>query len=395
MGQTMRVAAIAKELQRRGHEVKFLAGGKLIPIIRGFGLEVRETAALPPMVHAFSAAGDLSPAEQEEISAKRRAALAKIREIEAEAIADEQPDVLICGTMTGPEAAERSGTPAAMVMLQPHGAKTIAMFSRLLTQDPEIQRTALASVAAAKLIFVEGMAEIGGEGEFPVPDMPGFDLSAAKEKIRFTGPLLIEPPDRLPSREGLKQRHIGNSSRPMVYVTIGGGSDLIGKAFLKLVLAALAMLPDVTGVVAAGVAIPPDEIAALCPPPNAIIHGFAPGTEMIKASDATVFHGGSSTLMTCLACGTPAAVVPSMAEQEDNGAVLARHGAGIVLGKETLTANRLAEAIRRLLNDPAYRQNAARLKALGDRYGGAAAAAQAIEQLAANISKKRCPPCRP
>lgn len=64
-----------------------------------------------------------------------------------------------------------------------------------------------------------------------------------------------------------------------------------------------------------------------------LIRGFVPGTELIKASDITVFHGGSSTLMTCIACGKPAVVVPSMAEQEDNGAVLAQNGAGIVLDK--------------------------------------------------------------
>ncbi|HEY3424808.1 MAG TPA: hypothetical protein VGL27_08440, partial [Negativicutes bacterium] len=53
MGQTMRVVAIAKELQRRGHEVKFLAGDKMIAVIQGYGLEVIEVD-MPQMDYLLS-----------------------------------------------------------------------------------------------------------------------------------------------------------------------------------------------------------------------------------------------------------------------------------------------------------------------------------------------------
>jgi UDP-N-acetylglucosamine:LPS N-acetylglucosamine transferase len=104
-------------------------------------------------------------------------------------------------------------------------------------------------------------------------------------------------------------------------------------------------------------------------------------TQKYSASDVTVFHGGSSTLMTCIACGTPAVVVPSIGEQEDNGNVLAQFGAGIVLDKETLTPAIMAEAMQKIISDSNYRTGAQRLKVLGERYGGADAAADWAEQL--------------
>ncbi|MDR3562325.1 MAG: glycosyltransferase [Negativicutes bacterium] len=186
----------------------------------------------------------------------------------------------------------------------------------------------------------------------------------------------------MPPRKTLKKKHIGAGDQQLVYVTIGGGSSLIGEQFLRLVLDSLRMLPQLTGVVATGIAISPDKIKTFNPPGNVIIKGFVPGTELIKASDVTVFHGGSSTLMTCLACGTPAVVVPSMGEQEDNGAVLTQYGAGIVLDKQKLTANMLAEAVETVVNDPGYREQAAKLKAIGEKYGGAELAASLAEKLA-------------
>lgn len=378
MGQTMRVVAIAKALTRRGHEVKFLAGGKLAPVIRELGLEVVEALNLPQ--HDYPSRDQLDdPGQQEKLYAQMQDRMRRIMEIETEAAEREKPELLLCGTLTGPKAARQLGIPSVLTFLQPHGPKTLAMFTRRL-KDSRVKEGLSGSLEAADMIILEGMPEIsGGVGL----ESLGADPAELRKKIHFTGPLLTEYPDELPDRETLKEKHCGSRSRTLVYVTIGGGSQLIGEAFLQVVLDALAMLPQLTGVIATGMALPPETIKALSPPANVFVRGFVPGTELIKASDVTLFHGGSSTLMTCLACGAPAIVVPSIDEQEDNGAVLAQNGAGIVLDKATLNAGMLAEAIQRILDRPDYRRQAAHLKALGDRYGGAVEAARLAEQVAA------------
>lgn len=372
----MRVAAIAKALQRRGHEVRFLAGGKLVQVIRGFGIDVVETDAMPQ--HDFPLDGQLDdPRQQEEMIAKMQLVRERLMAIEAEAAQREKPDLLLCGTITGPKVGQRLGLPSLLTFLQPHGPKTLELFTRRL-KDDRIKDSLAGSLAAADVIIVEGMPEISGGVTL---ESLGPKVAGLSDKVHFTGPLLMEYPAELPSREALKEKHGGSGDKQLVYVTIGGGSQLIGEQFLKVVLEGLRLLPLLTGVIATGIAIPPERIKALNPPGNAVVRGFVPGTELVRASDVTVFHGGSSTLMTCLACGTPAVVVPSMGEQEDNGAVLADNGAGIVLDKASLTAPILAEAVARILGDADYRRQAARLKALGEKYGGAEEAALLSEKI--------------
>lgn len=371
------MAAIAKALQHRGHGVKFLAGDKLIPVIKDLGIDVIEIADMPHYDYSFGNQ-PTNPKEQKELQSKGQLVMAKIQEIETAAAAREQPDLLLCGTISGPKVGQSLGIQSMLVFLQPHGAKTLAMFDQRL-KDSKIKDEIASSLAAADIIILEGMPEISGGVNF---EGLGNHSAVLQDKLHFTGPLLTEYPDAMPPRKTLKKKHIGAGDQQLVYVTIGGGSSLIGEQFLRLVLDSLRMLPQLTGVVATGIAISPDKIKTFNPPGNVIIKGFVPGTELIKASDVTVFHGGSSTLMTCLACGTPAVVVPSMGEQEDNGAVLTQYGAGIVLDKQKLTANMLAEAVETVVNDPGYREQAAKLKAIGEKYGGAELAASLAEKLA-------------
>jgi UDP:flavonoid glycosyltransferase YjiC (YdhE family) len=377
MGQTMRVVAIAKELQRRGHEIKFLAGDKLISVIEGYGFDVIEFVNMPQM--GFLSEKPLETSKQrEEKMQKMQEIMDKIRTMELETGRKEQPDVMLCGTLTGGQAAKQLGIPSVFACLQPHGKKTLEMFSKGLQENDRLITYFHEVLDEASLILIEGIPELGHEADL-ANNMEWTSL--LKEKIRFTGPLLIDDPDKMPEQEVLKMRHIRESQTKMVYVTIGGGSKLIGEQFLRIVLEAFHLLPEVKGVISAGLNIPPEEFSGFNPPKHVSIYDFVPGTEMIKASDVTVFHGGSSTLMTCLACGKPAVVIPSMGEQEDNAAVLGNHGAGIVLEKETLTATILAEAIEQILQDGSYQRKAEELKTLCKVYGGAAAAASMIEKL--------------
>lgn len=373
IGQTMRVVAIAKALQRRRHDVKFIAAGKFISLIKNFGIDVLEVARMPDITEKGMMA------ITHDLMTKMNEVMGKIREIELGAALKEKPHLIVSGTITGTSTARQLGIPSIMTVLQPHGEKTINMFKGVMhDHNDTVLKKMLSTFEAADLIVLEGMPEINGGvtlGNF------GDALLSSKEKFRFSGPLLIEYPEQLPERDELKRVHIGETHKKMAYITIGGGSSLIGEQFIKVVLDSLRMIPEVTGVIATGIDISPETIKSFDLPSNAIIRGFVPGTEMIKASDVTVFHGGSSTLMTCIACGTPAVVIPSIGEQEDNGAVLSQFGAGIVLDKKTLTPSILVESMQKVLHDDSYRNNAQQLKTIGEKYGGANAVADWAETL--------------
>lgn len=371
----MRVIAIARELQHRGHEVAVLAGAKQSSVFEQYHLEFIELPPVPQMGAGLFTFGPkaLDDNRLEEIMARMKEIVPQMVEAEKKVIGAIRPDVMLCGSFTGATAAKAFSIPAAMVLLQPHGEKTI----NFLSGRPGVREQLARFLEAADLLILEGMPELDG-----LPNTATQSAFASmKVKVRYTGPLPPDPPDSLPGQEELKIRHTGTKEHTLVYVTIGGGTPLIGEEFLKVCLDAFRMLPNIQGVFSTGLAIDPQQLAAAKPPANVIVRGFVPGTELIKASDVTVFHGGSSTLMTCIACGRPAVVVPSMAEQEDNGAVLATAGAGIVLDKKTLTSTTLKDAIQKITSEETFFQNARRLQELGTRYGGAPAAATMVEEL--------------
>lgn len=407
MGQTMRVIAIASALRRRGHEIRYLAGENLAPAVEKHALTVLPLPALPHIDFPPDA-GRLArdPDYQHQLMRAMKDNLTILWDAEIAAIRRENPDWIVSGSLLTPFAATRAATtnttaadpiPCAMTFLQPHGQKTLRHFAQgmagpdrrshwaeiLRVVAPDIPETAQPQelirrlLAGVPLILVEGMPEISGDA--PLENMGEWG-GFIKDKIHYTGPLLPEAPEDLPAPEALKLSYGGRNDQPLVYVTIGGGSGLIGEEFLNLVLEMFRRLPEVRGVIATGLAIPPANLAARRPPENVAIRGFVPGMELIKASDVTVFHGGSSTLMSCIACGRPAVVIPSIGEQEDNGAVLAQHGAGLVLDKQALNAAILTEAVQKIMADQSFTVQAQKLRELGRKYGGAAEAARIIEK---------------
>ncbi|GBF31942.1 glycosyltransferase, MGT family [Desulfocucumis palustris] len=353
-----------------------MAGDNIINVVKSHQIDIIEMSPLPKIDFQFGSFM-LDESRRDEMAIYIKKVIGQISAEEKQAIEAEKPDVLLCGNLTGPLSAKMFGVPGVLIFLQPHGEKTMELFTRRLFKSDAIKKHINDVMQAASLLLMEGMPELGGK----VLTRGMAELIHIRDKLRFTGPLLAEQPEQLPEKSELKLRHAGARDMPLVYVTIGGGTPLIGEEFLSLALEAFRRLPRVKGVISTGLAMEPNVLAAYNPPGNVVVQGFVPGTELIKASDVTVFHGGSSTLMTCIACGTPAVVVPSMAEQQDNGAVLAQNGAGIVLDKQGLSSAILAEAVEKVLSHKDFQINARRLKAIGDKYGGPAAAAVMVEEL--------------
>lgn len=376
MGQTMRIIAIAKALQEHGHQIKYIAGGKMIEVIASFGFEVIEVDDMPKGQFSFGLLSDEK--ELEKFQNQMQLIRDKIYEIESFIVERENPDLLLCGTTTGPLAATKVGIPSTFVLLQPHGEKTFNMYNTMRNNNigNQIREKIMESIRLADLIMLEGMPEIDRGSVKKFKHL----LEPYKHKLHFTGPLLLKPYAKLPDKDVLKEKFIKQRYCNMVYVTIGGGSLLIGEEFIEICLDAFRQLPDVKAIIAIGIDILKESILDQKIPENVIVHGFTPGAEMIKASDVTVFHGGSSTLMTCIACGTPAVIIPSIGEQEDNAAVLVENGAGIALDKKSLDPTGLANAIRNILLNKSFRENAGKLKILSEKYGGAEGAAMLIEQ---------------
>jgi UDP:flavonoid glycosyltransferase YjiC (YdhE family) len=108
---------------------------------------------------------------------------------------------------------------------------------------------------------------------------------------------------------------------------------------------------------------------------------YAPYSEVLPRARAVVHQGGVGTTAQGLRAGTPALVVPFSHDQFDNGARVARIGAGRTLARSRYDAASATRELRALLTDESYTARAAEVGRQVRAENGTAAAADAIEEV--------------
>ncbi|MEE8390340.1 MAG: nucleotide disphospho-sugar-binding domain-containing protein [Anaerolineae bacterium] len=224
-----------------------------------------------------------------------------------------------------------------------------------------------------------------------VPSIPELDpLPPKVERTHYVGPLVqsVQGDGRIPDWLAALPR-----DRPVVYVTVGGGSDSVrGLDLLPFWKAAFAQ----TGweiVVSTGGRPVPRRWQHV---ENLQVFPWVPGAAMVARADVVLFHGGYGTLMETVRAGVPSVVIPFHTEQESNGRRLQQSGAARVLapGDEVLEPvkgrwgggqfatlvckrfsfqpHQIQKAVSAILCQDSYRDSAMRLQHSQDVYGGAA-----------------------
>ena len=121
-------------------------------------------------------------------------------------------------------------------------------------------------------------------------------------------------------------------------------------ACLQRIVDAMATLP-VHAIVTTGPAIDPSTITASA---NVTVVAAAPHSQILRRASAVVTHGGHGTIVRALAAGVPMVVLPHGRDQADNARRVTSRGAGIAL-RRTAKPAKIATAVERLLDTPAYR----------------------------------------
>ena len=191
--------------------------------------------------------------------------------------------------------------------------------------------------------------------------------------VRITGPRLDDPV------------WVGEWSPPPgddPLVLVGMSSTFMDHAdVLQRAATALGGLP-VRAVLTTGPAVPVEAIDA---PANVSVVERAPHSEVLKHASAIVTHAGHGTVIKALAAGVPVVAMPLGRDQLDNAARVAHHGAGLRL-KPKASSDAIARAVKRVLDEPAFRANAERL--------AAAIAAETAEDHAAGELEELAEPSR-
>ena len=230
-----------------------------------------------------------------------------------------------------------------------------------------------------------------------VPSIPELDpLPPDVERTHYVGPLV---------RSGKSIQQVPDylvelpSDRPVLYVTVGGGSDSV-RALDLLPLWNTAFAD--TGwdvIISTGGQVVPRRMR-MGRGMRAL--PWVPGPAMIDCADVVLFHGGYGTMMETVQTGTPSVVIPFHTEQEGNGRRLEHNGAARVLAPGdddlepvegrwgggsfvTLTCSSLPfqphqvqDAVAAVLHDDRFHTCATHLQHRQAAYRGVAAAAELI-----------------
>jgi len=206
-----------------------------------------------------------------------------------------------------------------------------------------------------------------------VTTIPELDPAAdgAAETVHYVGPIAERTP-----QSTWDPPWAANDGRPLVLASFSTTRLWDPASRIRNTLDALADEPVRVLLIAGGNSLPPEL------PDNATVRPFVPHAEVLPSVSATVTHCGHGTVTASLAYGVPIAGLPyPAADQPFLAARIQKLGAGVALDGES-SAVTIKSAVRDLLDQPSFREAAARLGGPTGAAPGAAGAADVLEQLA-------------
>jgi MGT family glycosyltransferase len=181
---------------------------------------------------------------------------------------------------------------------------------------------------------------------------PAFDLPASlPANVRYVGPVLDDP-------DWVAPVEIPPGTDPLVVVGLSSTHMRSTGEVLRRIVAGLAELP-VRAVVPTGPAVDPVDVPGA---PGVVVVRSVPHSELFPIADVVITHAGHGTLLKALAAGVPTLCLPMGRDQWDNVVRATRHGAVLRL-RPTARPEQIADAVRRLLDEPSFRRNAERIGA--------------------------------
>ena len=201
------------------------------------------------------------------------------------------------------------------------------------------------------------------------PDALEFPRCRLPTQLHFVGPLQ-QPPTNAPTDFPWSQL----DGRPLVYASLGTLANRLVHVF-RAILDGLAA-EDVQVVVALGRR---DATWKLPTPPNALVVGYAPQLDLIDRASLVITHAGLNTALESLARGKPMLCIPLANDGLGVAARVAHVGAGELLRLGKVTPGRVRQLARLLLDNPAYRASAERVRESIRAAGGATRAAELVE----------------
>jgi MGT family glycosyltransferase len=198
--------------------------------------------------------------------------------------------------------------------------------------------------------FEHVFEQVGGVDRIVVLTGEAFDFPGGPlpPNVRYVGPRLDDP-------EWVEDWTPPPGDDPLVLVGMSSTyQDHV--SMLGRVASGLGKLP-VRGLVTTGPTVDPGDIDA---PPNVTVVRSAPHAQVLQHASAVVTHAGHGTVIKALAYGVPVVAMPIGRDQPDVAARVVASGAGLRL-RPGASPRKIAAAVRRVLNQPAFSAAASRM----------------------------------
>ena len=270
-----------------------------------------------------------------------------------------------------------------------------------LVQAPDVTGVFNPVLAQLGLPPIRRVEDLLDGNVFLVPSIPELDpLPPDTAGTHYVGPLVRSTASGRSQPDWMAALP---DDRPVVYVTVGGGSDAVRRLDLLPFWEATFAGTDWEVVVSTGGRPVSSRWRRRG---NLQVFPWVPGAAMVARADVVLFHGGYGTLMETVQAGVPSVVLPFHTEQEGNGRRLEQNGMAEVLapadgdlipvetrwagGRLTalicrqwqLQPQQVRAAVAAVLGDGHYKTNALRLRSAQAAYGGVSLALSMIADLA-------------
>ncbi len=369
-GNLVPTLGITRTLVERGHDVRLLGHGTIADLCGDVG------ARFVPLTQGegWDAMEDPDDFEAEvKLMIEELCFSTTIAEDLAKELAREPADAVLVDSMlfTAIDVALASGTPTAALF---HTAYTIFRGGPLVEMFAPGLAIANAHRAELELPAIERLGDIHDACAFAIVAAPKEfepDAPDAANVLRI-GPVLDAPP----LCRDIDEVDVSDGTTPLVLVSLStseqGQSDLLQRC-----VDAVAQLP-VRAIVTTGASIDPASVRAGA---NTRVARYVPHAEILTSASMVITHAGLGTTMAALGRGVPLLCTPMGRDQFFNAEQVEALGAGRMLMPDS-SSEAIAQAAADILGDDRFNAGAKQLAVAISGYGGAAAAADALESLA-------------
>src|SRR6201993_5154659 len=145
------------------------------------------------------------------------------------------------------------------------------------------------------------------------------------------------------------------TGEPIIYASMGTLQNGLVNIFRSITQAAIG-LKELQFVLAVGGQLDPKQLGVV--PANVMVVSYAPQIEILKRSSLCITHAGLNTVLESLSSGVPMLALPITNDQPGVAARIANKKVGIVISPNQATPDNCVTAIKRVLGDSTFWDNA-------------------------------------